>query len=124
MTNKINLKPIVMVAEIEYDAYRKNEEECEKCDNRFRCWTGRTLVLMVERASITRELAAIADRFTFSAKVPSCFQCGNMVGSDVTVYVSGDTNQEIKGKVLKQIITAEGTNPMEIEIEGVSTIIL
>lgn len=113
-------EPTSMVAEIEHDASRKNEEQCKNCDNRFRCWTNRTLVLSLERVSIEQGMRD-GDKFTFSAKVPSCFQCGNMVGSNVKIHATiGMHKQEIRGIILGQTIRAEGTNPMELEVEGVS----
>ena len=117
MTNK--LEPVLMVAEIDYDAFRKNEEDCKNCDNRFKCWTNRTLVLSLVHLSISRGLND-DDKFKLSANVPSCFQCGNMTGSTIKIISKGayKLEQEITGIILGQTIMADETNLMRLDLVG------
>lgn len=117
-------RPTVVV-EIECDAIRKNEDECRKCDERFRCWTNKmTLTLHPETFSMERSVVNLGDKFTFATKVPRCFQCGNMVGSDVKIYMTGGTpswdREVLNGVVFAQHIRAEGSNPMVLEIKGIT----
>lgn len=108
-----------MVAELEYECVDKGEQQCQGCRERFKCWTSRALHLSLSNVSIRHDITG-RDEIEFRAELPSCFRCGNMVGSKVTVKaLENSTMQVFNGIIIAQYIRAEGTAPMEIEIKGV-----
>ena len=109
-----------MVAELEYDCLDRDEQHCQECDDRFRCWTSRNMTLPLARLDMRKDITSIGDEFEFDAECPSCFRCGNMVGSKVTIRA--EHNQVIhmfEGVVIAQVISVEGDEPMKLNIRGV-----
>jgi hypothetical protein len=120
----INLKPMRITAELEYECVDKDEKECQQCQDRFKCWTSRTTVLPVTTMSIRQDtIYGHGDEFEFTAELPRCFRCGNMVGSKVTLRADVDGQLQIfNGICIAHFIRAEGTSPMTIEVKGVREI--
>ena len=113
------VSPMNMVAELEYECVDKDEEKCQDCRDRFKCWTSRDLYLPLSHVTLRKDITGV-DEIEFRAELPRCFRCGNMVGSKVTVRaIEDDVMQVFNGLIIAHFIRAEGTAPMEIEVKGV-----
>ncbi len=105
------------MAEIEYEC-QANIGECERCQDRFRCWTNKTLILSPTRLTLNRDVSGL-DEVEFTAYLPKHFRCGSMCGSGVKVTTMVDnTIQVFEGVVIAQYMMAEENTPMQITIKG------
>ena len=110
---------MLMFAELEYEC-EKDEQKCQECRDRFRCWTSRNLTIPILHYQMSRDIQGYKDNFEFVALWPRCFKCGNMVGSRVTIRAEHDNTYHIfHGIIAAQFLTAEGDEPMKLTIKGV-----
>jgi len=116
---KVNSTPVFIEAELPNVELAK-DKDCEKCNARFRCWTNRGTALKVESFTLSND-GMSGDRLKFVVIVPQCFRCSNLVGSYAIVHVKiAEQEQHIRSLIMNQVIRAEGTSPMTLEIESVS----
>lgn len=106
-----------MVAEIDYDCIEKDEESCQNCLYRFKCWTSRNLQLQINHLTMHRDI--YCDEVEFKAELPRCFKCNNMVGNKVTIRLGDNDTQVFNGLIIAHYIHyTEPTTPMVIEIKA------
>ena len=114
-----NIAKTFMFAELDYKCAEKDEQRCEACHDRFRCWTSRSPVLQILHYTMTRN-TSMRDEFEFEAELPNCFRGGNMVGSKVRGHMERDnTMQILNGIVTAQTITADNADQMKITLRGI-----
>ncbi len=112
--------PMLMYAELEYECLEKDEQKCQECLDRFRCWTSRNLTIQVQHLQMNKDITGVGDNFEFVAECPRCFRCGNMVGSKVTIRAEHDNTYHVfHGIIAAQFLTVEGDEPMKLTIKGV-----
>ncbi len=111
-------EPFHAVAEIQDETIRGNEEECGQCDNRFRCWTNRGLVVTINNFTATRNIAGALDLFRLTTnKLPECFRCGNLINKEILIKTSHGSI--LHGYITKMTVTATKFG-MTAEIEGIN----
>ena len=116
---KVNSTPVFIEAELPNVELDK-DMNCEKCSSRFRCWTNRGTALRVESFTLSSD-GMSGDRLKFVVIVPQCFRCSNLVGSHAIVHVKiAEHEQHIKSLIMSQVMRADGSTPMTLEIESVS----
>lgn len=112
-----------MFAELDYECAIKDEQKCEVCDDRFRCWTSRGVNLQILHFSMTKNVNSMRDEFELESELPNCFRAGNMVGSKIRVHVEqNNVIQVLNGIVTAQTIMADNANQMKIILKGMGVI--
>lgn len=111
-----------MFAELDYECSEKDEQKCGACQERFRCWTTRSLNLPILHLSISKGVN-IGDEFELEAELPNCFKGGNMVGSKVKIYAEHDNVIHVlNGIVTAETIRADDAKQMRLTLKGVGEI--
>ena len=107
-------------AEIDCAGFRRDAKNCEKCEERFRCWTSNGFIIKPERLALERDVDI--DRLRLEAYVPNCFLCSDMTGAEVFIHMY-DTCRGLfdtfRGTIIEQYITAIENKPMWVELIAV-----
>jgi len=103
-------------AEVNYTGLHRDAKNCEKCGERFRCWTSNGFIIKPERLALERGIDI--DRLRLEAYVPSCFLCGNMIGAEIIIH-NGREFDTFEGKVTEQHIAVMENTPIWIELIAV-----